>query len=209
MPAGATKLPRPVRVSACSAAKHRFAQKPAGKTVSNRKKDPPKHKASHFTCFANYTAKAAGHHLTFILAVLIIVVWAVTGPVFGFSDTWQLIINTGTTIVTFLMVFLIQNTQNRDSTALHLKIDEIVRALDGARNSVLNLEDLEDKDLEKIHQRYKALADQAQDALERDDVETAAEHLEKLATPPSGQGGSKQGGPARTKARAEHNRKRG
>jgi low affinity Fe/Cu permease len=171
--------------------------------VSNRQIDQrqPRRK-SLFTCFANCTARAAGHHLTFLLAVLVIVVWAVTGPVFGFSDTWQLIINTGTTIVTFLMVFLIQNTQNRDSTALHLKIDEIVRALDGARNSVLNLEELEDKDLEAIHRRYKAMAEKAQDALEREDVEEAAEHLQELAT-------AKEGGSARPKRRTERNRKRG
>ena len=171
--------------------------------MSNRQKDPPKHhQQSFFTSFANHTARASGHHLTFTLAVLIIVIWAVTGPVFGYSDTWQLIINTGTTIVTFLMVFLIQNTQNRDSTALHLKIDEIVRAIAGARNSVLNLEDLEDKELEVIHQRYKAMAEKARDALERDDLEEAVEHLDKITTP-------KQGGSARTKKRAERNRKRG
>jgi low affinity Fe/Cu permease len=170
--------------------------------VSNRKKDPPKHKTSLFTCFANHTAKAAGHHLTFTLAVLVIVAWGVTGPLFGYSDTWQLIINTGTTIVTFLMVFLIQNTQNRDSKALHLKIDEIVRALAGAHNSVLDLEDLEDKDLETIHKRYKAMAEKAQSALDRDDVEEAVEHLEKITTP-------KPSGSARTKKRAERNRKRG
>jgi low affinity Fe/Cu permease len=179
------------------------ADKPSRCDVSNRQKDPPKHhQQSFFTSFANHTARAAGHHLTFMLAVLIIIIWAVTGPVFGFSDTWQLIINTGTTIVTFLMVFLIQNTQNRDSTALHLKIDEIVRAIDGAENSVLNLEDLEDKELEVIHQRYKAMAEKAQDALERDDLEEAVEHLKKITTP-------KQGGSARTKKRAERNRKRG
>src|SRR4051794_20863269 len=154
-----------------------------GGIVSTRQKrqdEPAKRKTSLFTCFANHTAKAAGHHLTFTLAVVVIITWAITGPIFGFSDTWQLIINTGTTIVTFLMVFLIQNTQNRDSTAMHLKIDEIIRALDGARNSVLNLEELEDKELEAIHNRYKALAEQAQDALERDDVEEAAEHIERL-----------------------------
>ena len=158
------------------------------------------HRPSLFTLFANHTARAAGHHLTFLVAVLVIAIWGVSGPIFGFSDTWQLIINTGTTIVTFLMVFLIQNTQNRDSTALHLKIDEIVRALDTAQNSVLNLEDLEDKELATIQKRYKALAEKAQDALERDDIEEAAEHLETLAT--------KQGGSARTK-RAERKRKRG
>ena len=160
------------------------------------------HRPSLFTAFANHTAKGAGHHLTFTLAVLVIVIWAATGPIFGFSDTWQLIINTGTTIVTFLMVFLIQNTRNRDSTAMHLKIDEIIRAIDGARNSVINLEELEDKDLESIHKRYRALAEQAQDALERDDVEEAAEQIEKLTA-------VKQGGSTRGKPRAERNRKRG
>jgi len=158
------------------------------------------HRHSLFTSFANHTARAAGHHVTFLLAVLIIVTWAITGPIFGFSDTWQLIINTGTTIVTFLMVFLIQNTQNRDSTALHLKIDEVIRALDTAQNSVLNLEDLEEQELEAIHKRYKALAERAEDALDRDDLEEAAEDIEKLA--------AKQGGSARSNRRAER-RKRG
>jgi low affinity Fe/Cu permease len=171
--------------------------------VSQRKKDSPNHhKISLFTSFANHTARAAGHHLTFALAVAVIITWAITGPIFGFSDTWQLIINTGTTIVTFLMVFLIQNTQNRDSTALHLKIDEIIRAIEGARNSVLNLEELEDKDLEAIHNHYRALAEKAQDALDEEDLDAAAEHLEALAT-------VKQGGSAHSKRRAERNRKRG
>ena len=173
--------------------------------MSNREKSAngqKKQNHSLFTLFANHTARAAGHHFTFTAAVLIIVTWAVTGPIFGFSDTWQLIINTGTTIVTFLMVFLIQNTQNRDSTALHLKIDEIIRALDSAQNSVIDLEDLEEEDLELIHKRYKALAARAQNALERDDIEKAAEHIEELEA-------TGQGSPARRKQRAEHNRKRG
>jgi low affinity Fe/Cu permease len=171
--------------------------------VSDRQKDPPRHhKPSFFTAFANHTARAAGHHLTFTLAVLVIVGWGVTGPIFGYSDTWQLIINTGTTIVTFMMVFLIQNTQNRDSIAMHLKLDEIIRALDGAQNSFLNVEELEDDDLEAIHQRYVAMARSAQDALDRDEVEEAVGHLEKMTT-------AKQGGSARTKKRAERNRKRG
>jgi low affinity Fe/Cu permease len=159
------------------------------------------HRTSLFTAFANHTARAAGHHLTFALAVLVIATWAVTGPIFGFSDTWQLIINTGTTIVTFLMVFLIQNTQNRDSTAMHLKLDEIIRTLDGAENQLLDLEDLEDTELEVIHKRYKALAERAQNALERDDIDEAAEHIEKLTA-------GKQGGSARTKKRAERSGKR-
>jgi low affinity Fe/Cu permease len=173
--------------------------------VSDRKPASKHHRQSLFTCFANHTARAAGHPLTFVAAVLIIVGWAVSGPVFGFSDTWQLIINTSTTIVTFLMVFLIQNTQNRDSTAMHLKLDEIIFALDGAQNTLMNLEDLEDKDLQKIQQRYKALAEKAQDALEDEDLEAAAEHIDQLASvkqePP------KQSGSARKSLRAERNRK--
>ena len=90
----------------------------------------PNSKASWFTRFANGASRATGKPVTFVLALLIVVVWGVTGPIFGFSDTWQLIINTGTTIVTFLMVFLIQNTQNRDSEAMHVKMDELIRARD-------------------------------------------------------------------------------
>jgi low affinity Fe/Cu permease len=93
--------------------------------------------------------------------VLIIVVWAVTGPFFGFSDTWQLVINTSTTIVTFLMVFLIQNTQNRDSTAVQLKLDELIRAIEGAHNSLLDLEELEEQDLERLRAVYEELARRA------------------------------------------------
>jgi low affinity Fe/Cu permease len=104
-----------------------------------------------------------GHPVAFLLAVLILVGWAVTGPFFGFSDTWQLIINTGTTIVTFLMVFLIQNTQNRDSTALQLKLDELIRAVEGAHNSLLDLEELEEQDLERLRAAYEELARRARE----------------------------------------------
>src|SRR4051812_17297777 len=141
-----------------------------GGIVSTRQKrqdEPAKRKTSLFTCFANHTAKAAGHHLTFTLAVVVIVVWAVTGPVFGFSDTWQLVINTGTTIVTFLMVFLIQNTQNRDSTAMHLKLDELIRATRLADNSLLNLEELEESELELLRLDYEKLAETARSVLSR------------------------------------------
>jgi len=99
--------------------------------------------------------------------MLIIVVWAVTGPLFGFSDTWQLVINTGTTIVTFLMVFLIQNTQNRDSEAMQLKLDELIRAVNGAHNGLLDLEELTEEDLERIKARYEVLARKSREDLKR------------------------------------------
>ena len=99
--------------------------------------------------------------MAFTLAVSTIVIWAVTGPLFGFSDTWQLIINTGTTIVTFLMVFLIQNTQNRDSAAIQVKLDELIRSIEGAHLALLDLEELEDDDLNRICAEYRALARQA------------------------------------------------
>jgi len=99
--------------------------------------------------------------------VLVILGWAVTGPIFGFSDTWQLVINTGTTIITFLMVFLIQNTQNRDSAAMQLKLDELIRAINGAHNGLLDLEELSDEELDKIKSRYEELARQAREELRR------------------------------------------
>ena len=93
-----------------------------------------------FGRFATSTARAMGHPLAFLLAVIVIVGWAVTGPFFGYSDTWQLVINTSTTIITFLMVFLIQNTQNRDAKAMHLKLDELIRSIEGARNQLIDLQ---------------------------------------------------------------------
>ncbi len=118
-----------------------------------------------FTRFAKETARAAGRPTAFGTASAVVVVWAISGPLFGFSDTWQLVINTGTTIVTFLMVFLIQNTQNRDSEAIHIKIDELIRAQRGAQNALLDLEDLEDRDLERIRSDYEKLAEDARKAL--------------------------------------------
>ena len=112
---------------------------------------------SPFSRFAKWTAHATGHPLAFVLAAATIVVWLVTGPVFGFSDTWQLVINTGTTVVTFLMVFLIQNTQNRDSAAVHLKLDELIRTIAGAHNALLDLEELTENDLERLRSRYESL----------------------------------------------------
>ena len=113
---------------------------------------------SWFTRLTKATAHASGRPLTFIIAASIIVAWAVTGPVFGFSDTWQLVINTGTTIVTFLMVFLIQSTQNRDSEAMQVKLDEIIRAIGNAKNELLDLEELEERDLLRIRKTYEDLA---------------------------------------------------
>src|ERR671918_73350 len=117
----------------------------------------PTRQRSWFTRFTKWTAHAAGRPLTFVVAALVIVVWAITGPVFGFSDTWQLVINTGTTVVTFLMVFLIQATQNRDGEAIQVKLDEIIRALGNAQNELLDLQELEEKDLDRIRDEYRAM----------------------------------------------------
>ena len=106
--------------------------------------------ARAFAHFANWTAHASGMPITFMLAVAVVLAWCVTGPLFHFSDTWQLVINTGTTIVTFLMVFLIQNTQNRDSLAIQVKLDELVRALETANNKFVGIEDLTEEEVEKI-----------------------------------------------------------
>lgn len=125
--------------------------------------------SSWFSDFARKTARAAGQPVVFALAGGVIVLWLLAGPIFGFSDTWQLIINTGTTIVTFLMVFLIQNTQNRDSEAMHIKIDELIRSIEGAHNALLNLEDLGEKELDKIRADYIDLAKQARKTLLEND----------------------------------------
>jgi len=118
-------------------------------------------KKSAFTRFAQATASFTGHPVCFASAAGIIVFWAVSGPLFHFSDTWQLIINTGTTIVTFLMVFLIQNTQNRDSEAMQIKLDDIIRALDQTNKALLDLEELDEQQLDRIRKRYLKLAEQA------------------------------------------------
>jgi low affinity Fe/Cu permease len=112
-----------------------------------------------FRRFASSTAEIVGRSYSFILAVTVLAIWAATGPLFRFSDTWQLVINTGTTIVTFLMVFLIQNTQNRDSHAVHLKLDELIRANKYARNSLLGLESMSDAELEKLQREFESLRD--------------------------------------------------
>jgi low affinity Fe/Cu permease len=110
-----------------------------------------------FNNFAKHCAAILGSPLAFILAVLIVMTWVVTGPHFAYSDTWQLVINTGTTIVTFLMVFLIQNTQNRDAKVVHQKLNELIRGVQGARNSLINLETLSDQELEVLQQQFERL----------------------------------------------------
>lgn len=110
-----------------------------------------------FHRIASRISRITGSSLAFLTAVIIISVWAISGPMFNFSDTWQLVINTGTTIVTFLMVFLIQNTQNRDAQAIHLKLDELLKSVRGARNSLVNVEDMPDEQLEKLHEEFRKL----------------------------------------------------
>ena len=115
-----------------------------------------------FRVFARHSAIALGSAWAFAGAVLVILVWVLTGPMFHFSDTWQLVINTATTIVTFLMVFLIQNTQNRDAKAVHLKLDELIRALKGARNELVDLESLSDEKLKKLEKQFQSMRKRAE-----------------------------------------------
>ena len=115
-----------------------------------------------FRVFARHSSKILGSAWAFAGAVVVIAVWLLTGPTFHFSDTWQLIINTATTIITFLMVFLIQNTQNRDAKAVHLKLDEMIRALKGARNQLVDLEDLSDDELKKLEEQFQRLRKKAE-----------------------------------------------
>jgi low affinity Fe/Cu permease len=122
-----------------------------------------------FRCFAQRASVLLGSAWAFCGAVLVIVVWLVTGPAFHFSDTWQLIINTATTVVTFLMVFLIQNTQNRDAKAMHLKLDELIRAVKGARNQLVDLENLSDDDLKKLEAQFQGLRKQSEKSRTRSD----------------------------------------
>ncbi|HLW51867.1 MAG TPA: low affinity iron permease family protein [Candidatus Angelobacter sp.] len=110
-----------------------------------------------FSRFASGTAQLVGHPYMFLLAVIVLVVWAVSGPLFRFSDTWQLIINTGTTIVTFLVVFLIQNTQNRDAKALHLKLDELIRSHHPANDDLIDIQKLSDEELDQLEERYERI----------------------------------------------------
>ena len=127
-----------------------------------------------FDQFAKWAASATGRPGTFLLAMLTVFVWAITGPLFDFGDTWQLVINTGTTIITFLMVFLIQSSQNRDAAAVQIKLDELIRATAGAHNRLLDLEELGDLELEQIRQQYEQLAEEARHAVEREADAVAA-----------------------------------
>jgi low affinity Fe/Cu permease len=128
--------------------------------------------------FSYQATRATGTSIAFVLAVGVIVIWAITGPIFGFSDTWQLVINTGTTIVTFLMVFLIQRAQNKDALAIHLKLNEIVAALEGASNRLIDVEDLTEPEIDALRNYYKKLIDLAR----TDDVLTKTHSVEEAAT---------------------------
>ena len=136
---------------------------------------------SPFLRFAQWASHATGRPQAFALATFIVVTWALTGPLFGFSDTWQLIINTGTTIVTFLMVFLIQNTQNRDAEAIQVKLDELIRLSKGGHNVLLDLEELEDEELDEIRARYCELAEDAREKLRRGEPDTDVPEIKKRA----------------------------
>ena len=137
-------------------------------------------KKSWFNVFAKAAARISGRPMTFIVALLVIVVWAVTGPIFKFSDTWQLIINTSTTIITFLMVFLIQNTQNRDAEAIQIKLDELIRVTKGAHTVLLDIEELDDKHLLTIKQCYEDIATKSRKELKhgKKDTGTPFVHIE-------------------------------
>jgi low affinity Fe/Cu permease len=128
-------------------------------------------RSSWYTHFAKVAAHVAGRPVTFAVAVLLIVGWIVTGPIFRYSDTWQLVINTATTIITFLMVFLIQNTQNRDTQAIQIKLDELIRATQGAHNALLDLEEMEAGELDRFRKRYAKLARDARRAIETGELD--------------------------------------
>ena len=135
-------------------------------------------RGSFFDRFSRRVASLAGHPAAFAAAAAVILVWIVSGPLFGYSDTWQLVINTATTIVTFLMVFLIQNTQNRDGEALQIKLDELIRAAEGAHNGLLDLEELSESELRKFRKRYLELARAAREELRQGSDDTGSPHVE-------------------------------
>lgn len=130
-----------------------------------------------FSRLAKSASCAVGSPSTFMLALFVVLTWGISGPIFDFSDTWQLVINTGTTIITFLMVFLIQNTQNRDSAAIQIKLDELIRAMEGAHNALLDLEELSQQDIDAIRKKYEHLAQTAREAIRKGDVDTGRYEL--------------------------------
>jgi low affinity Fe/Cu permease len=131
---------------------------PKASDNKTQKTNPRNGKGSErFRKFAHKTSEVVGSPVAFITAVLLILVWAILGPIFHFTDTWQLVINTATTIVTFLMVFLIQNTQNRDAKAIHLKLDELIHAVKGARNNLINLEELSEEEMNELQKEFKRI----------------------------------------------------
>jgi low affinity Fe/Cu permease len=132
-----------------------------------------------FSQVARCIALLAGRPVVFLAAVLSIVLWALSGPIFGFSDTWQLIVNTSTTIITFLMVFIIQNTQNRDTAAMQLKLDELIRATQGAHNALLNLEQIDDEQFERYRRSYEKLAAAAREKLRKGELDTDSPEIKQ------------------------------
>jgi low affinity Fe/Cu permease len=142
-----------------------------------------------FTRIASRAAHATGHYGAFMLALAVIVVWAVSGPFFGFSDTWQLVINTGTTIVTFLMVFLIQNSQNRDSRAMHLKLDELIRSIENASNTLIDAEEEDEEHLDQIRKLYSEISSEHEHAKD----EAIVKELEEIRRETHTQNGAKNG----------------
>ena len=139
-------------------------------TPINKTNPEPQTIRDRFVNMSRRTSDVVGSVWSFVGAILVIVVWGVSGPLFHFSDTWQLVINTGTTIVTFLMVFLTQSTQNRDSKAVHLKLDELIRAVRGARNNMVDLEKLSEKELQDLADEFSALHDRACEAAKSKDA---------------------------------------
>jgi low affinity Fe/Cu permease len=139
------------------------------------------HSQHWFGRFAKKIERIVGHPLTFVAMLAIIVIWAVSGPFFGYSDTWQLVINTGTTIITFLMVFLIQNSQNRDTGAIQTKLDELIRAIEGAHNALLDLEELDESEIEHIRHDYRKLAEKAREAIKKGMKDTDCREIEHEA----------------------------
>lgn len=137
---------------------------------------------SAFSRFAKWTAHKMGQPAATVSAAAVIVLWAVTGPIFGFSDSWQLVINTGTTIITFLMVFLIQHTQNRDTEALQVKLDELIRVMTGARNELLGAEDLDEKELERLRAQFAQLASEAHHDVNTKQLPVAGKRRKNLAS---------------------------